>query len=91
VNISAADLLNIRGMPGSITEAGVRGNLHVALAYMESWLRLDTHTLLLLLVRHMYTHPTCSYCFCCCIRSSPVCSCKSVVRLIFLGLIVAVK
>lgn len=39
VNITAADLLNIRGMPGSITEAGVRGNLHVALAYMESWLR----------------------------------------------------
>jgi hypothetical protein len=39
VSISAADLLNIRGMPGSITEAGVRGNLHVALAYMESWLR----------------------------------------------------
>jgi malate synthase len=39
VNISASDLLNIRGMPGSITEAGVRGNLHVALTYMESWLR----------------------------------------------------
>jgi malate synthase len=39
VAITAADLLNIRGMPGSITEAGVRGNLHVALAYMESWLR----------------------------------------------------
>lgn len=39
VKITAADLLNIRGMPGSITEAGVRGNLHVALAYMESWLR----------------------------------------------------
>lgn len=39
VHITAADLLNIRGMPGSITEAGVRGNLHVALAYMESWLR----------------------------------------------------
>jgi malate synthase len=39
VRISAADLLNIKGMPGSITEAGVRGNLHVALAYMDSWLR----------------------------------------------------
>jgi malate synthase len=39
VSITAADLLNIKGMPGSITEAGVRGNLHVALAYMESWLR----------------------------------------------------
>lgn len=39
MHITAADLLNIRGMPGSITEAGVRGNLHVALTYMESWLR----------------------------------------------------
>ncbi len=39
VRVSAADLLNISGMPGSITEAGVRGNLNVALAYMESWLR----------------------------------------------------
>eukprot|EP00775_Hariotina_reticulata_P005060 gene5060-5301_t len=39
VKVTAADLLNIKGMPGSITESGVRGNLNVALAYMESWLR----------------------------------------------------
>lgn len=37
VNVTAADLLNIN-FPGSITEEGVRGNLNVALAYMESWL-----------------------------------------------------
>jgi malate synthase len=38
VSVTAADLLNIN-FPGSITEEGVRGNLNVALAYMESWLR----------------------------------------------------
>jgi len=37
--VTAADLMNIKGMSGSITESGVRGNLNVALAYMESWLR----------------------------------------------------
>jgi malate synthase len=37
VHVTAADLLNIN-FPGSITEEGVRGNLNVALAYMESWL-----------------------------------------------------
>jgi malate synthase len=37
VSVTAADLLNIN-FPGSITEEGVRGNLNVALAYMESWL-----------------------------------------------------
>lgn len=39
VNVTGADLLNVRGLGGSVTEAGLRGNLNVALAYMESWLR----------------------------------------------------
>ena len=37
--VSADDLLSLRGVSGSVTEAGIRGNLSVALAYMESWLR----------------------------------------------------
>lgn len=39
VRVTAADLLNVRGIPGAVTEKGLRNNLNVALAYMESWLR----------------------------------------------------
>ncbi|MDQ2846724.1 MAG: malate synthase A [Actinomycetota bacterium] len=39
VQVTAADLLNIKATPGSITEAGLRGNVEVALLYLESWLR----------------------------------------------------
>lgn len=39
VHVTANDLLSLRGLAGSITEAGIRGNLAVALMYMESWLR----------------------------------------------------
>ena len=37
--VTAQDLLSTRGVGGGITEAGVRGNVGVALMYMESWLR----------------------------------------------------
>ena len=39
VEVTAQDLLNIKATPGSITEAGLRGNVEVALMYLESWLR----------------------------------------------------
>ncbi len=39
VVVTAADLLNIKATPGSITAAGLRGNVEVALVYLESWLR----------------------------------------------------
>ena len=39
VHVTAQDLLSLRGLTGAITEASIRGNLNVALAYMESWLR----------------------------------------------------
>jgi malate synthase len=39
VQITAQELLNIKATPGSITEAGLRGNVEVALLYLESWLR----------------------------------------------------
>jgi malate synthase len=39
VNISAEDLRNIHVPGGTITEAGVRNNISVALQYLESWLR----------------------------------------------------
>jgi malate synthase len=39
VNVSAAELLDIAATPGSVTEAGVRNNVSVAIQYLESWLR----------------------------------------------------
>jgi len=39
VHIDTADLLNIRAVPRTITEKGVRTNINVALLYIESWLR----------------------------------------------------
>ncbi|MFC0039046.1 malate synthase A [Actinomadura rayongensis] len=38
VKVSAADLLNIKATPGDITEAGLRGNVDVALRYLATWL-----------------------------------------------------
>ena len=39
VNVTAAQLLDIASVGGEITEAGVRGNVLIALRYIESWLR----------------------------------------------------
>mmetsp|Transcript_5060 Transcript_5060/g.10990 ORF Transcript_5060/g.10990 Transcript_5060/m.10990 type:complete len:546 (+) Transcript_5060:142-1779(+) len=39
VAVSGSDLLNIRGLPGGITERGIRNNIDVGLQYMEAWLR----------------------------------------------------
>jgi len=39
VNVSAQELSNIHVPGGTITEAGVRNNISVALQYLESWLR----------------------------------------------------
>ncbi|WP_131746136.1 malate synthase A [Frankia sp. Cppng1_Ct_nod] len=39
VTVSARQLLAIRDTPGSITEAGLRSNISVAIRYLESWLR----------------------------------------------------
>lgn len=39
VHVTSADLLNLAATPGEITEAGLRGNVHVALIYLEAWLR----------------------------------------------------
>jgi len=39
VHVSAAQLLDVASVGGSITEAGVRGNVLIALRYIESWLR----------------------------------------------------
>ncbi len=39
VRVGADQLLDIRSVNGSITYAGVRGNVSVALQYIESWLR----------------------------------------------------
>jgi malate synthase len=39
VEVSAADLLSVDQTPGRITEAGVRGNISVAVQYLDSWLR----------------------------------------------------
>jgi malate synthase len=39
VQVTAEDLLSLKGVQGAITEKGVRNNLNVALQYMESWLR----------------------------------------------------
>jgi malate synthase len=39
VQVSAADLLNVKDTPGDITEAGLRNNIEVGVRYIESWLR----------------------------------------------------
>jgi malate synthase len=39
VSVQADDLLDLRVMGGSVTEAGVRLNVSVALQYLDSWLR----------------------------------------------------
>jgi malate synthase len=38
VDVGAGDLLDIAATPGSVTEAGLRGNVSVALQYLEAWL-----------------------------------------------------
>lgn len=39
VSVTAAQLLDVRSANGQVTEAGVRGNVSVAVRYLESWLR----------------------------------------------------
>ncbi len=39
VQVTAAQLLDVASVGGQITEAGVRGNVLIALRYIESWLR----------------------------------------------------
>ncbi|KAJ3035328.1 Malate synthase, glyoxysomal [Rhizophlyctis rosea] len=39
VQVSAHELISTEGVKGAITEKGVRGNIDVALQYMEAWLR----------------------------------------------------
>ncbi|MFT2817223.1 malate synthase A [Leifsonia sp. A12D58] len=39
VRVTAAELLDVAGIGGEITEAGVRDNVVIALRYIESWLR----------------------------------------------------
>jgi malate synthase len=39
VEVSAAQLLDIRSAGGQVTDAGVRDNVRVAIRYIESWLR----------------------------------------------------
>ncbi len=39
VRVTAADLLDVRVPGGTITEAGLRNNVSVAIQYLESWLR----------------------------------------------------
>jgi malate synthase len=39
VGVTAEQLLDVRGTPGSVTEQGLRGNLSVGVRYIESWLR----------------------------------------------------
>jgi malate synthase len=39
VNVSAEELLDVRSTPGDVTEAGLRGNVSVAVQYIETWLR----------------------------------------------------
>jgi malate synthase len=39
VAVTAEQLLDVAGTPGAITEAGLRGNVTVALQYLEAWLR----------------------------------------------------
>jgi malate synthase len=39
VSVTAADLLDLSGLPGSVTEQGVRTNVRVGISYLEAWLR----------------------------------------------------
>ena len=39
VRVTAADLLDPRGLAGPVTDAGVRSNVAVAVRYLEAWLR----------------------------------------------------
>lgn len=39
VRVTSAQLLDVRSANGRVTEAGVRGNVSVAVRYLESWLR----------------------------------------------------
>ena len=39
VSVSADQLLDVASTPGSVTEAGLRGNISVGIRYLESWLR----------------------------------------------------
>jgi malate synthase len=39
VDVSAADLLDVRSTPGDVTEEGLRSNVRVGIQYLESWLR----------------------------------------------------
>jgi malate synthase len=41
VRVTAADLIDVRVPDGRVTEAGVRGNVSVGLAYLASWLAGD--------------------------------------------------
>ena len=38
VSVSAAQLLNIKATPGTVTETGLRNNISVAIQYLERWL-----------------------------------------------------
>jgi malate synthase len=39
VSVTAEQLLDVAATPGSVTEAGLRGNIGVGIRYLESWLR----------------------------------------------------
>jgi malate synthase len=39
VRVEASQLLDVRSIPGEITDAGLRNDVSVALQYVESWLR----------------------------------------------------
>jgi len=39
VDVSAAELLDLSGLPGEVTEQGLRTNVRVGISYLEAWLR----------------------------------------------------
>ena len=39
VNVTAAQLLDVKSTPGEVTEAGLRANIDVALQYLATWLK----------------------------------------------------
>jgi malate synthase len=39
IHVGAVELLDVAATPGNVTEAGLRGNVSVALQYLEAWLR----------------------------------------------------
>jgi malate synthase len=39
VQVTAAQLLDVRSTPGEVTETGLRSNISVGIQYLESWLR----------------------------------------------------